>query len=174
MLSQVIEDGEISFVYDIPNQGDFEPFMSPGTFFSSTGLLNVFSQTVVMTMPDATDCYVYASLKVPTRASHIIGATLYYVRENAGDLYMRFLCQQTDISTLPSDLINDYTDALTVYNCSTADNKIASIEIPAGVFDDLDFDEGDIISIVTERNSVNALDTYNGTLRVIGIKLQFT
>lgn len=111
----------------------------------------------------------FPAIHVPVGFTGISSVKVFYKREDAGNLYLRFKCEHVDTDGVSSTTTD--ADSYTEYAGGGTDGKIASITVPPAVYDGLTVDSGDVVAFKIERDAADALDTYESLFHVAFIQV---
>ena len=117
--------------------------------------------------------YKFEGIQVPKYFGGISSVKLFYKRQSAGDLYLRFKTSHVDVSNPPASSVVD-SGSYAAYAGGGADGKVASLTIPASAYDGLtDIGANDVLAIKIERDAADANDTYEADFQVAFLEVVF-
>ncbi|HEY4611420.1 MAG TPA: hypothetical protein VII11_00375 [Bacteroidota bacterium] len=117
--------------------------------------------------------YKFEGIQVPKYFGSIASIKLYYKRQHAGDLYLRFKTSHIDVSNPPASTVVD-SGSYTAYAGGGSDGKVASVTVPSSAYDGLtSIDAGDVLAIKIERDAADATDTYEADFQVAFLEVLF-
>ncbi|MCI0706040.1 MAG: phage gp6-like head-tail connector protein [Ignavibacteriae bacterium] len=117
--------------------------------------------------------YKFEGIQVPKYYDSIASIKIFYKRQHAGDLYLRFKTAHIDVDNPPASSIAD-SDSYTAYAGGGVDEKIASLTVPTVAYDGLTaITAGDVLAIKIERDAANASDTYESDFQIAFVEIVF-
>ncbi len=114
-----------------------------------------------------------ATFVVPVGATSISSIKIFHFRRSTGNMYLKFFTRKINMDAAGA-YESDSTDTLTTYTGTGSDSAVEIITVPAAAYNALtNIDVDDVIGIYIYRDSVNATDTYEDTMYILGAQITF-
>lgn len=153
--------------------------LEPGLFaLNAAGVsLGTDSQglAAALIFADATNTIAGVWSEVAAGATSISSIKVFYEDESASALVIRmfFYTGHYDTDADGSAMTLDTTDTATSYTTGGTANRLKVITVPAGAYNGLTLDGGDLFGFQIRRDSTDAADTYNAALRIISVRILY-
>lgn len=153
---------------------DMKVFMNAGELYTDA-TRNVANSFQTIEMADAASKFISGQIKVPVGATSISAIKLVIRRSNGsgGNLYMQATTDIHDYVDADAK-VSDTNDIYRAYNVATIDNELGLITMNSAMYDGLTgISVDDILGVRINRDGSHASDTFNATLVVYGIMVEF-
>ncbi len=126
-----------------------------------------------MIFADAVEDSAAYDCPVPFGATALSAASVMYLRNATGNLYLKFFFWKTPGGG--GAVTSDVTDAYTTYAVTASAGNTGVITIPSAAFNGLGaIAAGDVVSVLVQRDATNAADTTNSAWLPNAVKFTFS